>query len=642
MRTRSIFSFSVPRFTRETRNKVLGLVCSATFLMVVPSALAQKSKVSSPAKSTVLKTPRMAQIPAEAEPMPSDPTTPVFEVAPTPAPPPTAQAYVTSTPPAKVSHGHTMVPLSFFSNGLGASSGRVENFYRIVYFGHTVDVYPYQTGARFNDQQTRLPVEPQNINGSLYVPWTPIAELFGIRWKVLTPDSPEDAARKTTFLLQYPAAYIENVRTTVAQDKVRVVMELSNPTRVVATQKKQDAGFQLAAARREGVPSVEHIQDYLVARTVLHSGDWQANFHVRINYSAPVQWFTLGNPTRLVVDVQRLFEERKSDRIGGGLALTKIRRGTKDGPVQMYVVRIDPQEGWRVRVAPGGYSVLQRNRPSRLAARNKALVAVNGGFFSYDGAAVGAVLVNGEWIRLPWKGRTAVGFWPDGKARIGNLQVQAVASFSNGLKIPIRDLNGWPDSNKVTALTRRFGHYYKLRPGEMALEVKDGIVVGKPGGGGAAVHANGFTLIASGGARPWLNKVLRGTGAVLSVQAPAWRGMSSALGGGPRLVNNSRVEVTALREDFRTDVRIGRGPRTAFGIDSAGRYIIVVVDGRQKFHSVGLTLTELAYTMQKFGAKHALNLDGGGSTVMAIKNRIVNRPSDGSERRVSNALLVMR
>jgi hypothetical protein len=250
--------------------------------------------------------------------------------------------------------------------------------------------------------------------------------------------------------------------------------------------------------------------------------------------------------------------------------------------------------------------------------------------------------VNGEWIRLPWQGRTAVGFWPDGKARIGNLQVQAVASFSNGLKIPIRDLNGWPDSGKVTALTRRFGHYYKLRPGEMALEVKDGIVVGKPGGGGAAVHANGFTLIASGGARPWLNKVSRGTGAVLSVQAPAWSGMTSALGGGPRLVNNSQVEVTALRENFRTDVRVGRGPRTAFGIDSAGRYIIVVVDGRQKFHSVGLTLTELAYTMQKFGAKHALNLDGGGSTVMAIKNRIVNRPSDGSERRVSNALLVMR
>jgi exopolysaccharide biosynthesis protein len=38
----------------------------------------------------------------------------------------------------------------------------------------------------------------------------------------------------------------------------------------------------------------------------------------------------------------------------------------------------------------------------------------------------------------------------------------------------------------------------------------------------------------------------------------------------------------------------------------------------------------------------ALNLDGGGSSVLAVRNRVVNKPSDGSERSVSNALLVMR
>jgi uncharacterized protein YigE (DUF2233 family) len=535
-----------------------------------------------------------------------------------------------------------MVPLSFFTKGLGASAGKVANFYRISYFGHTVEIYPYQQGARFNGAQTVLPVVPQNFNNTLYVPWTAIAELYGIKWKRVEPLNPTEATNSTTFLLQYPAAYVERVRTSVSREKVRVVMELSNPTRIVATQQKQDVRFHLSAARRPDVPSLEKVNDYLVARTVLRTGDWQGDFNVRINYSAPVQWFTMGSPPRLVVDVQRLFEEKKSDNLGGGLALTKIRSGTKDGPVQMYVVRIDPREGWRVRVAPGGYSVLQRTRPSRLAARHKALVAVNGGFFSYDGAAVGAVLVNNEWLRLPWKGRTAIGFWPNGAARIGNLQVQAQAVFSSGLKIPIRDLNGWPDSGKVTALTRRFGNYYKLRPGEMALEVKNGIVVGKPGGGGAAIHANGFTLVASAGARPWLNKVNRGTPVVLKIQAPAWKGMTSALGGGPRLIANGKVEVTALREAFKSDVRVGRGPRTAFGIDGQGRYIIVVVDGRQKFHSVGQTLTELAYTMQKLGARNAMNLDGGGSTAMAVKNRIVNRPSDGAERRVSNALLVMR
>jgi exopolysaccharide biosynthesis protein len=243
---------------------------------------------------------------------------------------------------------------------------------------------------------------------------------------------------------------------------------------------------------------------------------------------------------------------------------------------------------------------------------------------------------------LPWKGRTAIGFRSDGSARIDNLQASSHVDFSGGLRIPVRDLNGWPDGNSVTALTRRFRAFYTLRSGEIGIVVKDGKVVSKPGGGGISVPENGFALIANGGAKPWLNKVQRGEGASLSIKAIGWNGITSALGGGPRLVNNSRVEVTALREDFRADVRVGLGPRTAIGIDKAGRYILAVVDGRQKFHSTGLTLTELAYTMQKLGAVDAMNLDGGGSTALAVRGKVVNRPSDGSERSVSNALLVMR
>jgi len=203
-------------------------------------------------------------------------------------------------------------------------------------------------------------------------------------------------------------------------------------------------------------------------------------------------------------------------------------------------------------------------------------------------------------------------------------------------------LNGWPDGGTVSALTRRFGPYYALRSGEMAVVVKNGQVVAKPGSGGAAVYPDGFTLVASGGAKPWLDRVQRGDQVTLHANALGWEGYTTALGGGPRLLEAGRVNVTGAREAFRDDVRIGLGPRTAFGIDKAGRYIILVVDGRQKYHSTGLTLTELAYTMQKLGAVDALNLDGGGSTAMTIRDRVVNRPSDGSERSVSNALLVMR
>jgi exopolysaccharide biosynthesis protein len=248
--------------------------------------------------------------------------------------------------------------------------------------------------------------------------------------------------------------------------------------------------------------------------------------------------------------------------------------------------------------------------------------------------------VDNEWIRLPWKGRTALGLKRNGQARIDNMQVNAYVQFGGGLNLPISDLNGWPDKGRVTALTRRFGNYYKLRSGEMALEVKDGKVVSKPGGGGVAVHSDGFTLIASGGARQWLNKVKRGEIARLRISPIGWSGIVSALGAGPRLLKNGQVFVA--QEGFRSDVRNGRSPRTAFGIDKQGRYMLLVVDGRRPGYSGGLTLTELAYILQKHGAVDAMNLDGGGSTTLTVRNRLLNRPSDGYERAVANALLITR
>ncbi len=565
-------------------------------------------------------------------------TTPEYVAPPAPVEPPRAQAYVVVKPGAIVSYGNTMVPLQFLATGLGASVGKLNDFYRIAYFGHVIDVYPHQQSARFDDQNVELPIAPQNFNKEFYIPWTPIAKQLGVKWSQVKPQNP--VAGQTKMLLQYSAAYIEDVHSSVSRETVRIVMTLSNPTRVVAAQGKLDARFALAAARRDGIPSVQTIHDYLIKRTVLTSGNWQADFAVRINYAAPVQWFTLGSPSRLVIDVQRLFEDQDSSPIGGGLKLTSIRRGIGDGPVQMYVARVDPRDGWRIKVAPGGYSVLQRKRPSRIAQQNKALLAVNGGFFAYDGAAVGAVLSNGEWIRLPWGGRTAVGFRKDGSARIDTLQAQARVVLGNGETIRVRELNGWPDKGRVTVLTSRFGKYYKLKPGEMALEVSKNVIVSRPGGGGVNIPADGFTVVASGGGRPPLERAMRGTSAQLKVDLTGWNGIVSALGGGPRLVDNGQVSVTD--ENFRSDVRVGRGPRTAFGIDKQGRYIICVVDGRQPSHSIGLTLTELAYTMQKLGAVDAMNLDGGGSTALAVRSRVVNRPSDGSERAVSNALLVMR
>jgi len=45
-----------------------------------------------------------------------------------------------------------------------------------------------------------------------------------------------------------------------------------------------------------------------------------------------------------------------------------------------------------------------------------------------------------------------------------------------------------------------------------------------------------------------------------------------------------------------------------------------------------MTFAELTNLAGKLNLVHALNLDGGGSTTMVVKGRIVNHPSDATGR----------
>ncbi|GIX03437.1 MAG: hypothetical protein KatS3mg113_0443 [Planctomycetaceae bacterium] len=76
-----------------------------------------------------------------------------------------------------------------------------------------------------------------------------------------------------------------------------------------------------------------------------------------------------------------------------------------------------------------------------------------------------------------------------------------------------------------------------------------------------------------------------------------------------------------------------RHPRTALGFDVRGQTLwMLVVDGRQPDFSEGMTLDELAKFLVAEGCYTAVNLDGGGSSVMGLRQqgelKLVNRPSD--------------
>ncbi|HKR66201.1 MAG TPA: phosphodiester glycosidase family protein [Thermoanaerobaculia bacterium] len=116
------------------------------------------------------------------------------------------------------------------------------------------------------------------------------------------------------------------------------------------------------------------------------------------------------------------------------------------------------------------------------------------------------------------------------------------------------------------------------------------------------------------------------------------RWMFGAVSGWPLLVRDCQAINDLPGSDTFTRAP---HPRTAVGLSKDRRTMyIVVADGRSE--SVGgLTLPDLARFMQDLGACSAINLDGGGSSAMWLNNRIVNRPSDGTERKVGNHLAVI-
>lgn len=71
--------------------------------------------------------------------------------------------------------------------------------------------------------------------------------------------------------------------------------------------------------------------------------------------------------------------------------------------------------------------------------------------------------------------------------------------------------------------------------------------------------------------------------------------------------------------------------RTAVGINQKGdRLWLIVIDGKQPFYSEGVTQAELAQIAIDLGCDRALNLDGGGSTTLAVRQgqevKVLNAP----------------
>ena len=118
--------------------------------------------------------------------------------------------------------------------------------------------------------------------------------------------------------------------------------------------------------------------------------------------------------------------------------------------------------------------------------------------------------------------------------------------------------------------------------------------------------------------------------------------VQNSVGGSQMLVIGGADVTASASGSYNTD----RHSRTMIGVTADNKVVCAVLDGRQEPFSCGGTMHELAQIMIEAGCEVAINLDGGGSTTFGARPegedefKVINRPSDGSERSISSGVII--
>lgn len=349
-------------------------------------------------------------------------------------------------------------------------------------------------------------------------------------------------------------------------------------------------------------------------------------------------------PDRIVLFIPYEISRRSTVALAKDLRFERLKRWTLAGPVSVNIVKADlrhyslaPQLAHR---GPG----FSTEPVSAIARRAKALAAINGSFFSpRDGEPIGLLMLDGQIVSSSYFNRSVFGIRYDGTCFINNARLRAAVRLDDDKIFLFNGVNQQARHHQILLYTPHWGERTRTVPDPSRREFTigaDGTVL-SANTGNSVIPRDGFVVSGQGKAlRAMLAHFRIGQRAVVYSQlSDEWEGVKSAIGGGPTLVADGRVKVTAREERFGAEIAKGRAPRTAIGYLGGTSIVMVTVDGRQA-NSVGMTLYELARLMHELGARDAINLDGGGSTSMVVRGKLVNSPSDGFERSVNNALVL--
>lgn len=349
-----------------------------------------------------------------------------------------------------------------------------------------------------------------------------------------------------------------------------------------------------------------------------------------------------------------------SEIIAPGLVRKKYDVNVGKGNTVVNVLECDLTNPLlKIEVVAGKGKYNQRATVSQMAKRTDATAMVNGDFFNMllQGTPEGPSIVNNKLESSPcvMTGVYSLGIDDNNTAHIEQIKFNGSVTAPNGNSYPIDGLNKsyyWYEPNGEYSHQNKIQLYNDFWAASTRGDKKNTEIL---------INGNGvienisldksfpfpvpdgkIIMQVDGTAKNFiLSNTKIGDTLKINYDINPNRKWKFLIGGHALLVDNGQTL------PYTKDINVlgGTRARTCAGISKDGKKLYIASAEARTSRSVGMSLPNLSKFMQSIGCYRAVNLDGGGSTAMVVKNlgefnhtRVINPERNSSERPVVNGI----
>jgi len=337
-----------------------------------------------------------------------------------------------------------------------------------------------------------------------------------------------------------------------------------------------------------------------------------------------------------------IYKIESSHKINDAITYEEKQLLTESGWIRAYIAYVDlsnPHAGIKVLTSDKGVSYLDTVR--NMAKKEGATLAINGDFFNFASGQtnmLGMTYSEGELLSSPaLDNMVSFVVTEQGNVIMDYFAHSSAVLSPQGYSCPIYQINKMPvTTGAITLLTPAWASHTPAKGFKVMVVENDKVShIKEASSDGVPMPQNGYVLVTNPEINGFFDNFEIGDTVTVEIDiTPDTEAIKEATGGNTLIVENGKIA------PFTSNIT-GKAQRSSVGITKDGKTLILLATDGRTTACPGISQEELARLMIELGAERAINLDGGGSTTLTIKNPDGTydiKNSLSSERQVSTAI----